>query len=427
MHLSMRRLFTLALLLSVPTLSPAVFAAEAPPTDLLSLNAVPFQVGQFTDKDNNKVPAGTVEKIDGKFGPGVHFTFAAGANGGFMLARLHPSPEWDKADGFSFWVKGDGSDSWGGIELIDKDNFGLRYGYCFPIDSTEWRKITVPWRDLTPELAGPLVNPPKDMQAKESYAPSGLGNFWFGKWFYWRDYPACSFSVDKIALEPKIDPEAGAVPLTAPEPAEPGLKRLRAKLQAHKPVTIVTMGDSLSDEHHWSNKQVVWSRLLTKALHDKYGSEAKLVNPAIGGTTLSQNIVLMPRWGKAAPSPDLVVVWFGGNDWDNNVRGQRFAECLRLAVDRIRRQTHGSADVLLLTTGPAHDRWETQGELEQAVRDVAKERKTGLADVAADFRKAGSPDEAMKQQYWAWDKVHLGAKGHEVARDAVLRAIEEAK
>ena len=46
-----------------------------------------------------------------------------------------------------------------------------------------------------------------------------------------------------------------------------------------------------------------------------------LVNPAIGGTTLSQNVILMPRWLQVAPSPDLVVIWFGGNDWDTDVRG----------------------------------------------------------------------------------------------------------
>ncbi len=187
------------------------------------------------------------------------------------------------------------------------------------------------------------------------------------------------------------------------------------------------MGDSLTDEHHWANKDVVWHRLLAKAIEEKYGSKVTIVNPAIGGTTLSQNTILMPRWSIEAPEPDLVTVWFGYNDWDSGVRGPRFAEYLRLTVDRIRRQTGGSADILLMTTNASHGRWDTMAEMEQAVRDVAKQEQTGLADVAADFRKPGTPDESLKQEYWAWDKGHLGKKGHEMVKDSVLRAVEAEK
>jgi len=90
----------------------------------------------------------------------------------------------------------------------------------------------------------------------------------------------------------------------------------------------------------------------------------------------------------------------------------------------IRRQTRGSADVLLMTTCPTHAAWETKAELEQAIRDVAKEKGVALADVAAEFRDGRTADEALKYQYLAWDKVHLGPKGHEATRDAVLQAIE---
>jgi lysophospholipase L1-like esterase len=77
-----------------------------------------------------------------------------------------------------------------------------------------------------------------------------------------------------------------------------------------------------------------------------------------------------------------------------------------------------------MTTCPTHARWETYGELEQAAATVAKEKQTALADVAATFRAAGSADDALKQNYWCDDKVHLGAKGHEVAKDAALKVIE---
>jgi hypothetical protein len=77
-----------------------------------------------------------------------------------------------------------------------------------------------------------------------------------------------------------------------------------------------------------------------------------------------------------------------------------------------------------MTTCPTHDGWDQTLELEQAVREVAAETHVGLVDVAQVFRRAGSADVALKADLWAWDKVHLGAHGHEAARDAVLSAIE---
>lgn len=291
---------------------------------------------EITDKNKQKVPIGTVELVPGKFGQAVKFSFPGGLGSGFMTASVRPTPEWDQAKGFSFYVKGDGSTNWGGIELIDNSNYSLRYAYCFPIESTNWQQITVAWQDLTPEISGPLVN------AKGGYAPSGSGNFWFGKWFEWRDYPDHSYVIDQIALEKEI-------PAPATEDVSTGLKRFAAKLKSKQPVTIVTMGDSLSDKRHWANQKLVWSEILVQQLKANYGSEVRLVNPAIGGTTLSQNLVLMPRWVRQAPNPDLVTVCFGFNDWDSGVRGPRFKEYMGLAVDRIRQQTHGSADILLLT------------------------------------------------------------------------------
>ncbi|HUU42354.1 MAG TPA: GDSL-type esterase/lipase family protein [Planctomycetota bacterium] len=370
-------------------------------------------------KTKAKGPCATLELVDGKFGKAVKFTFIANARGGFCTKWHRADASWDEAAGISFWVKGDGSASWGGLELIDQNDYALRYGYCFPIDSTEWRKITVPWCDLVPELPkGDLVD------VKTGYKPSGFGNVWFGKWFYWKDYPAHSYTIDQVQLEKTIDADA-----TDYTPAAAGLSRFLAKLEAGKPVTIVTMGDSLSDKAHWANRAQLWSEMLVAELEKKYKSKVTLVNPAIGGTQLSQNLVLMPRWLKDHPECDLVTVWFGYNDWDGGMRGEHFEKLLRFAVDRIRRMTKGRTDVLLMTTCPANKRWHDMDELAEAVRKVAKEKKTGLADVAAEFHKieGDEADTALKLNYWAWDRTHLGEKGHEITRDVVLDAIEQGK
>ena len=382
---------------------------------ILDMETVRHRPTKTTTRDKRKVDAGTVELVEGKVAKACRFTFVESAAPAFMTAWVNATADWDAAAGISFWVKGDGSASWGGLELIDGTDYALRYGVCFPIDSTAWRKIVVPWRDVLPELRGPLVG------AKAGYAPSRFRNVWFGKWFYWREFPAHSFAIDQIALEPRIElPPAGRA-------AGRGLGRVLAKLEAKEPVTIVTLGDSLTDTRHWANRQVVWCKLLADALRKRHGGEVTVVNPAIGGTTLTQNLILMPCWLKQSPRPDLVTVWFGYNDWSSGVRGPRFREYLVAAVERIRRMTDGSADVLLVTTCPAHNRWDTMREMAEAVREVAKAEGTGLADVEAAFHQAGSADEARKRGLWARDDTHLGQRGHRLVADSVLEAIHSDK
>ena len=97
---------------------------------------------------------GKAELIDGKVGKAVRFSFDQDARGAFFTSNRRGSPAWDKAAGLSFWVKGDGSDHFGGLELIYDDDYAVRYDYAFPLKSTEWTKIVVPWRDLVPVLPG---------------------------------------------------------------------------------------------------------------------------------------------------------------------------------------------------------------------------------------------------------------------------------
>jgi len=390
-----------------------VFAQEASGPVILDMDTNVFKVGEFTDAKKEKRPAGAVELVDGKLGKALRFTFAEGAKNAFISTRLSPTAEWDASDGFSFWVKGDGSANFGGLELIHPDDYNLRYGYCFPLDSTDWRKIIVPWRKMTPEHpAGKLVD------AKTGMKPSQFAQLWFGKWFYWRQYPAVSYAIDQLALEKKIDLDR-----TDYTPKTGGTPRLLAKLKARQPVTIVTMGDSLSDKRHWANRQTLWSELLVKKLKETYGGEVTLVNQGIGGNHLSHNLVLMPTWLRTTPKPDLVTVWFGYNDWTDGMRGEAYKERLRFAVDLIRRETKGAAEVMLMTTCPAYERWDEMTELADAARAAREEKNAALADVAAVFHKLDR-NAARKEGYWCRDNVHLGAKGHDVTSDTVLKAIE---
>jgi lysophospholipase L1-like esterase len=391
---------------------------QAPQPLLLDFDRLLPRPAEVTGKDNKQVPAGTAVPLDGRFGKACKFSFVESTGPQFFTAFIRPAENWDEYEGFSFWLKGDGSKNFGGLEFIDAEDYAMRYGYCFPIESTEWIKITVPWSELMPELASPLVDAGHHAQRGRGVAPSRFRNLFIGKWFYWREHPACSFTIERLALEKHV---ARGAPAGVPK--EPGLPRVLAKLKAKQPVTMVTMGDSLTDKRHWANHDKLWAEELVKRLKAAYGSEVTLVNPAIGGTTLSQNIVLMPRWLRAAPQPDLVIIWFGGNDWDGGVRGQRFKEYLEVAVDRIRRDTKGQAEVLIMTTCPGFAAWDTRNELCQAACEVARERKTGFVDAAGAFHRAGSREEALKRKYWAWDNVHLGPGGHDLIVEIVAAGL----
>ena len=356
-------------------------------------------------------PKGRVELVDGKFGKAARFTFTASTPGAFFTGWRNPTANWDDFAGLSFWVKGDGSNSFGCMELIDGNDYGKRYGVSFPLADTEWHKVLVPWCDVIPELpAGELVD------AKNGYKPSAFRNLWFGKFFYWSEFPPQSFCIDEIRLEKSIPVET-----KYDTPEIPGLARVVAKLKAGKPVTIVTMGDSLTDFNHWANKPVAWPRLLVEVLKTQYPKAGiTLHNPAIGGTQLSQNLILMEQ--NVVPcKPDLVTVCFGYNDYDGGMRKAQWVKLLRFGIDRIRRLTGGQADVLLLTTCPAVGRWDEMRELSAGAREVAAEKKTGLADIEAVFHNAGAGN---KERLYCTDKVHLGPEGHKLVAETVLDALK---
>jgi lysophospholipase L1-like esterase len=365
------------------------------------------------------------ELVPGKVGKAIHFRFDKDARSVFFTGNVRGTPEWDRAAGLSFWVKGDGTDGLGALQFIYDNDFAVRYDVAFPVKGTDWRKVTVAWADLTPTLPGPKAKP---LGGPGGNPPSKLSALWVGKWWYWGPdgYPPVSFALDEIRLEPAIDR-----PKAAPPAGDP-LARVREKLTAGKPVTVVTMGDSLTDYRHWANRKVNWPTLLTERAKAKHGSKVTVVNPAIGGTQLTQNLVLVPRWLEKAPEPDLVTVCFGGNDWDAmephkgwgpDDRRAWFRQWAGEAVDRVRRATQGKADVLLLTTVPGLQRWDTYAPLAEGVRLAAKDRDAGLADTFAAFHAAGS-DEKARPGLFEWDKVHLGKAGHEAVAAAVLKAVE---
>jgi lysophospholipase L1-like esterase len=355
---------------------------------------------------------GTIETVPGHSGEAVKLSFPEHCKSVFATARIVGNEAWDQAEGFSFWLKGDGSSHLGGLQVIWNEDYALRYDYAFSLKQTEWRKVTVAWRDLVPALPAPGSVP---LDVARGNAPSKLSQFWFGKWWYWRDDAAHSYAIDEIRLEAKVPrDEADYRPAGAP------LAQVAAKVKAGQPITVVTMGDSLTDVQHWTNRTTNWPLFLKTMLAEKSKVELTVVNPAFGGTQLRQNVVLIPGWTATTPTPDLVTICFGYNDWDAGMRGPMFREAMIDAVERIRRATGGKSDVLIMTTAPSLERWTTVAELAQACRDAARESNAGLADLEASFHSAGDENRAT---LYASDKTHLSSAGQEIVATTVLETI----
>ena len=164
--------------------------------------------------------------MDGRVGRAVRFRFEADAASTFFTSNIHGQPEWDRAQGFSFWVRGNGSDGFEGLEFIYDDDYAVRYDVCFPVQNGEWRKVSVAWQDLVPVLPGPAAKP---LGTSGGNAASKLSAVFVGKWWYWSLYPALCFNIDEIRLELTIERDANDH-----LPDGPPLGRVLAKLKAVK-------------------------------------------------------------------------------------------------------------------------------------------------------------------------------------------------
>ena len=95
-----RTLLIAALWLIVPS-----WGKSAEPL-LIDMTDVRHKPTEVTAKNNTKVPAGTVELVDGQFGKACKFSFVDSQGAQFFVASVNPKETWDQYEGFSFWVKG---------------------------------------------------------------------------------------------------------------------------------------------------------------------------------------------------------------------------------------------------------------------------------------------------------------------------------
>lgn len=315
---------------------------------------------------------------------------------------------WDKSQGLSFHVKGDGSDAWGAIG-VNAGYGAFSYVYFFPLKNRDWVKHTVAWSDFIPEGAVDLIGTP------EGLPPSGILNLRFGcRWKIWFDndpIPTHSFAVDHLQIETQVAQPQAPVGTNTPAP----FAKVLAKLRAREPLTIQFQGDSITA-----------GTALPDKLNERYSARLEVIlrhwlgydditcrNRAVGGARVNDGRAWLQR-DFAAGAPDLVCIWYGYNDKTSGNSRDYFRQSMSDYIDRIAAVTKGKSAVLLFATAPG-----TQGRFlmldgyAQTMRDLAAERGLPCFDVHALLKGLGRQN---LQSYMA-DMAHPNARGQQLIAD----------
>lgn len=364
-----------------------------------------------------------VSLVEGHKGPGLHLEFAAEKKKApaFVYKHHRADPTWNFPNGgISLWVKGDGSDGFFALELVDS-SFKHRYAALISLKETTWHRVDLPWREFVPEIYHPSVEPLPLYHPEGGLRPQMIQYLFFGRWFYFLGrFGPYQVSLDEITLEDDLPFDT-----TDYTPAEPGIPRTRARLQAKEPLTIVCVGDSITYGVGAGGPRGAYPGKLQALLRERFGYDGvRVVNSGVGGVEVPQGSVLIPR--DVVPyEPDLVTVLYGYNDLASGaVTRDQFKTALEVFVDRVRRLTRGRAEVLLVSSlpGTSEEAWERLAVGAEVVREVAREKRTGLCDAGAAFRNLGR-ETLIAQYFRSGDPAHPNPKGQELLARLLLEAI----
>ncbi len=206
-----------------------------------------------------------------------------------------------------------------------------------------------------------------------------------------------------------------------------------------KPVRIVAFGDSITAARRGVNQ--VWAQRLPDLLKGKVPVE--LINAGVGSShsgTIHDNSVAKVRHGRdrfeedvLARNPDLVIIAFGANDAyiDSNtpegpsrISLEQYRDNLVYMITALRKQ---KANVILVAPSPgAAPRPDFQDkrlyEYAKAVRALAKEYRTGLADNYQVFVDYGNKNGGYGSLLP--DGIHPNDEGHRLIAENMAKQIQ---
>ena len=129
------------------------------------------------------------------------------------------------------------------------------------------------------------------------------------------------------------------------------MQAILGKLKRGEHVTIVALGDSITEDTFHTRGRMNWVGLLREAIFEAYGNGlCTMVNSGVCGSSYREALTRLDR-DVLRFAPDLVILALGMND---AIRGREglaeFTEDVRRCVARIRAET--TAEILIRTPNP---------------------------------------------------------------------------
>lgn len=306
-------------------------------------------------------------------------------------------------DGLSLAVKGDGSKTFGLIE-IRTDQYVNIFQAVVPLTSTDWSTVTIRWDEFF------QIN---DGTRQASINWKDLNVFAFGSRTRWG---SCAFEVDDMKL--------ARIP-ERPEPpkAPPGMRSLaptREKLAAGGDFTLVALGDSITvGVKVPSNKRAtdVYSARVARGLEEAFpAANVRHVNRGVGGNTIAEGLIRIGH--EVAPeNPDLVLVLLGANDAIYEFTDPRVRHTMATLLDRLIETT--DADILLLGPTQITNKPGIPERYATVYEELARQKGVAYFNLAPSLSVLARDDYKRALA----DTVHLSQYGHQVIAKAVLERI----
>lgn len=398
--------------LSIVVLSAACVAQESRLIDSfddLSAWKTNAKEGQLTLSEGPATAVG---------GPSLSVTVTDGVIYALTYRQFTPDPAWNEFEGLSFRLKGDGSDDWGCIRL-QAGNYNKGYLGTFPLKDLEWHEVRLAWGDFVP--AGCRL---PDLGSSDGHRPGdinliGLGNSWNFSPKHVR--PGISFALDDLRLTKGVEANRRRTPIDD----LPSLARVRRKLQAGEPVTILALGDSITWGTSAGGNANAYPALVGRMLAQRYGNEhVTVVSRAIGGSTTAKARQWLKR-DVAGIQADLVTVMFGYNEMPSAENPQGSAEAwvrnlLAYVEEAAALMDRAPACLLLASIPGRHKHWDSLDVYAEAVRQVGREHPNiAVADVNRHFKTLGKEAYADLMA----DEAHPNQTGQKHMAKVVFEAI----
>ena len=342
----------------------------------------------------------------------LEFPAVAGAPGLiFRELNRKEGTDFSAFAGFSVWVKGDGSDARGAVVL----GYSSGPTAVFPLKDVTWHRVDLKWSDFTPAPEAKKIDILAFTLSADSKRPA---RYAISRPAFMKEFA----KEDPAAFKPQVMPlemlERG--PDFSKYAARGGtLAKVKAKLKAKQPVTIVAMGDSITaGAQLWpvgdkaAQAAAIYHALFAQMLKKKYGYEdIKVINTATGGKQTHQ---ALPNIGKEAldHKPDLVIMALGAADsiYSNF---DRFKDNWTKIIERLRAE---GIEVIGWVPTPIEYQVKKGEAFADYVRTYAKEHDLATADPRACFmaREEFALGELIP------DDAHPNPRGHELMAEVLF-------